>query len=248
MNPIQSSGSAEPFGRSSSQRVSRSVSSSSSESMYGSGGIMGEQRPSGVVRAGGAVLQFPSAVVSYGVTGNLAHAVAVMQAVGEPVAVEERRPALRVVIKPETAFYRKYTEGMLRRYGVMALQKGRVPSLLGRELFRGKVTSYKVHGFDDVVIFVHDVEKCLKLLNEEQRRLVYRIGVQEYTFGEAAAMLRWSLRSTKRRYNEAVDELTAIFQQRGLMEKMPGLGRTERCQEGEAGEVAVSYSPGMSCA
>ncbi len=175
--------------------------------------------------------------------GSLALAVAIMHAEVGPVAVAEPavRPALRVVITPETAFYRKYTEAMLQRYSVMKLQKGRVPSLLGRELFRGKVTSYKVHGFDDVVIFVHDVEQCLRLLNAEQQKLVYRVAVQQYTFGETAAMLRWSLRSTRRRYNEAIDELTAIFQKRGLMEKTPGLNAPVRCLAPEDGEVAVNY-------
>lgn len=204
------------------------------------------------IRGGSAAGGLAGGQLTHAVTGNLAHAVAVMQAVGEPVLVQrettQTRPGLRVVITPETAFYRKYMEGMLRRYGVMKLQKGRVPSLLGRELFRGKVTSYKVHGFDDVVIFVHDVEQCLKLLDAEQQGLVYRVAVQEYTFGEAAAMLKWSLRSTKRRYNEAVDELTAIFQKRGLMEKVPGLKNRNSCQEGEEVGMAVSYSPAMTSA
>jgi hypothetical protein len=179
----------------------------------------------------------------YATDGSLALAVATMHAqVGSAeVTVPAVRPALRVVITPETAFYRKYTEAMLQRYSVMKLQKGRVPSLLGRELFRGKVTSYKVHGFDDVVIFVHDVEQCMRLLDTEQQKLVYRVAVQQYTFGETAAMLRWSLRSTRRRYNEAIDELTAIFQKRGLMEKTPGLKAPVRCLEPEDGEVAVSY-------
>ena len=176
----------------------------------------------------------------YATDGNLALAVVAMhaEAGSAPVVEPAARPALRVVITPETAFYRKYTEAMLQRYSVMKLQKGRVPSLLGRELFRGKVTSYKVHGFDDMVIFVHDVEQCMRLLDTEQQRVVYRVAVQEYTFGETAAMLRWSLRSTQRRYHEAIDELTAIFQKRGLMDKAPGLKGTQLAPE--VG-VAVSY-------
>lgn len=34
-------------------------------------------------------------------------------------------------IAPELAFYRKYTEGLLRRYVKMAMEAGRAPSLLG---------------------------------------------------------------------------------------------------------------------
>ena len=56
-------------------------------------------------------------------------------------------------------------------------------------------------------------------------------------------MLRWSLRSTQRRYNEALDELTAIFQKRKLMEKTPGLKPEDCCQEGEEEGIAVTYTP-----
>jgi|HubBroStandDraft_4_1064222.scaffolds.fasta_scaffold309157_1 hypothetical protein len=85
-------------------------------------------------------------------------------------AQTQAAPALTVprtqrTIEPGLAFYRKYTEGMLRRYMEMSMQSGRVPSLLGRELFRGKVTSCRVQGFDDVVIFVHDVGRCLEQLD-----------------------------------------------------------------------------------
>ena len=60
---------------------------------------------------------------------------------------------------PELAFYRKYTEALLRRYMRLSMVVGRVPSLIGREFFRGNVTHYRVQGFEDVVIFCHDVEK-----------------------------------------------------------------------------------------
>ena len=188
----------------------------------------------------------PAGAPVWATEGNLAKAVAFLHASSatedqQPVAAP--RSPLRVVITPQTAFYRKYTEAMLRRYGAMALQKGRVPSLLGRELFRGKVTSYRIHGFDDVVIFVADVERCLVLLPQEQRRLIVRVAVQEYTLAETASMLRWSFRSTQRRYHEALDELTAIFQKRGLMQQVPGISDAllKSCQEAEVGGVPVTY-------
>ncbi len=175
--------------------------------------------------------------------GNLAHAVDVIQAEGvpEPKAETTGRaaPVFRVVLAPQTAFYRSYTEAMLRRYGVLSMESGRVPSLLGREMFRGKVTNYRVHGFDDVVIFVHDVERCLQLLQPEQQRLIVRVGVQEYTFGEAAAMFGLSLRSVQRRYFEALDELTGIFLKRKLLERVA----TDPCQEGGGSLEVVSHLP-----
>jgi hypothetical protein len=124
----------------------------------------------------------------------------------------------RKVVAPELAFYRKYTEALLRRYAHMSLEMGRVPSLLGKEMFRGKVTNYVVHGFDDVVIFVHDVEKCLAKLNTEQQQLIERIAVQEYGQGEAAVLLGLSLRTVVRRYPDALDKLTKIFLDRKLLD------------------------------
>ncbi len=124
----------------------------------------------------------------------------------------------RAVVSPSLAFYRKYTEGLLRRYAHMSMEAGRVPSLLGKEMFRGRVTNYVVHGFDDVVIFVHDVEKCLEKLDVEQQQLVERIAVQEYTQAEAAELLGLSHRTSIRRYTEALDVLTAIFLERGLLD------------------------------
>ena len=72
-------------------------------------------------------------------------------------AVAERVAAAPPEVTPEPdekpavelAFYRKYTEAMLRRYLRISIQSGRVPSLLGRELFQGNVTSYRVHSFED---------------------------------------------------------------------------------------------------
>ena len=52
----------------------------------------------------------------------------------------------------EMAFYRKYTEGLLRRYVRLSMEAGKVPALLGKEMFRGKVTNYRVKSFEDVVI------------------------------------------------------------------------------------------------
>ena len=129
---------------------------------------------------------------------------------------------------PELAFYRKYTEGMLRRYLRLSMEAGRVPSLMGREMFRGYVTSYRVHGFDDVVIFVYDVEKCLKKLSDGQRLLIERVALQEYTQGEAARLLGMSLRTVVRRYADAVDLLTSIFLEAGLLEPLVA------CQGSEA--------------
>lgn len=145
---------------------------------------------------------------------------------GQAVAMEPQ-PETRGEERPELRFYRKYTEGMLRRYLRLSMEKGRVPSLLGQEMFRGRVTTYKIRSFDDVVIFVHDVEKCLKRLTPTEQDLLERIAIQEYTQGEAAGLLGMSLRSVVRRYAAAVDVLTGHFLETGLLEPLMA------CQDGE---------------
>ncbi|MDE1176732.1 MAG: hypothetical protein PW789_08990 [Edaphobacter sp.] len=125
-------------------------------------------------------------------------------------------------VLPELAFYRKYTEALLRRYTRLSMESGRAPSLLGREMFRGNVTHYKVEGFDDVVIFVHDVEQCLKLLSPDEVYVLRRIAIQEYTQAETAAMLRLPIRTLVRRYDRALDALTRIFLDRRLLKPLAG--------------------------
>lgn len=130
-------------------------------------------------------------------------------------------------VEPEMAFYRKYTEALLRRYNKLSMEKGRTPSLLGQDLFRGRVTHYKVRGFDDVVIFVHDVEQSLKLLAADELNLVRRIAIQEYTQVEVAQRMRMPTRTLVRRYERALDALTRILLERRILEPLAGCQGTE---------------------
>lgn len=146
-----------------------------------------------------------------------------------PQVVEEvvHQAARPKAVTTSLAFYRKYTEALLRRYAHMALELARVPSLLGREMFRGKVTNCVVHGFDDVVIFVHDMENCLARLNPQQQQLVERIAVQQYTQEEAAAMMGLPVRTLLRHYDRTLDVLTKLLLERKLLEPLIA------CQEGK---------------
>ena len=86
-------------------------------------------------------------VLAYAGTLELVERRGPIRVVPPEVTVEEVAPP-----RKQMAFYRKYTEAMLRRYVAMSMEAGRTPSLLGRELFRGKVTSYNVRSFEDVVM------------------------------------------------------------------------------------------------
>lgn len=131
-------------------------------------------------------------------------------------AVEEAvaQPAPEV----ELAFYRKYTEAVLSRYLRLSMETGRVPSLLGQEMFRGHVTRGRVKSFEDVVIFVHDIEGCLKQLEPSQQYLMRKIALQGHTQEEVAATTGMSLRTVIRRYWESLDAMTKLLLDRRLME------------------------------
>lgn len=128
-----------------------------------------------------------------------------------------KRNAVQVPLS-SVQFYRRYTEMLLRRYMQVSMRMGRVPSVLGNCAFRGRVSSRPVESFEDAVIFVYDVERCLGKLCPEDRELISRIALQEYTQAEAADLTGQSQRSVVRKYGEAVDTLTRIFLEKDLLE------------------------------
>jgi hypothetical protein len=171
-------------------------------------------------------------VVVFSQTGNLPKvwAVADMEvAEVSPTQVSKARPGAPL-LAPEVAFYRKYTEALLRVYLRMSTEAGRVPSLLGRELFRGNVTHCKVRSFEDVVIFCHDMEQMIAKLERLEQGLIKRVALQEFTVVEAAGMLGISLRNSIRLYRKALDNLTWMLLRAGMLE-IAG-HRPKSCQEG----------------
>jgi hypothetical protein len=106
------------------------------------------------------------------------------------------------------AFYRKHTERMLRRYLYASMQVGRAPSILGDPVGRGWASSRPVRTFEDAVIFVLDMEKCLDALSSLDRQLLSRVVLQEYTQAEAATLIGMSVRAVSYKFPDALDRLT----------------------------------------
>ncbi len=109
------------------------------------------------------------------------------------------------------AFYRKHTEKMLRRYLYASMLVGRAPSILGEPVGRGWVSSRKVKTFEDAVIFVLDIEHCLKKLTPVHQSILSRIVLQEYTQAETADILGVSERAISYKYKQALDSLTELL-------------------------------------
>jgi hypothetical protein len=115
------------------------------------------------------------------------------------------------------AFYRKHTENLLRRYLYASLQVGRSPNLLGESVGRGWVSSRRVRTFEDALIFVLDVERCVERLTPIDRQLISRIVLQEYTQAETAALLRISIRTVCTKLPLAIDRLTERLVEANLL-------------------------------
>ena len=143
-------------------------------------------------------------------------------------SARERKPAVRgdgkaaektAADAPDAslAFYRKHTESMLRRYLYASMQVGRAPAILGEPITRGWVSSRPVRTFEDAVIFVLDVERCLNRLGALDRHLLSRIILQEYTQVETATLLGMSVRAISYKFPLALDHLTEKLLETGLL-------------------------------
>jgi hypothetical protein len=155
-----------------------------------------------------------------------------------PEPVTEQTEELRDG-EQERRIYRRRTVAMLRRYMRYSIETGRLPSLLGREFFRSKVTQYTVVTFEDRVIFVHDMEMCLERLDEFSQRLIARHILQEHDQAATAKLLHCNERTVRRLTPLALDLLSDILLEVGLMERIEATVENS-CQGGKEGQNSVS--------
>ncbi len=115
--------------------------------------------------------------------------------------------------------YRDRTVALLKRYARASVEVGRLPSLLGRECFRARVSSYPMTSFEDIVIFVHDMDTALGRLNPFQQRLIAMNVLEEYSLPEVARLLPCPLRTVEREVPDALDLLSRAFLESGLIKQ-----------------------------
>ena len=113
---------------------------------------------------------------------------------------------------------------MLQKFMSVSLDLGRLPSVLGGELFRSKVTSYRISTFEDLVIFVIDFNACFSRLGEAAQRFIALHAFQEHTKEEAAARMGCDVRNARRIYCDALDELTEILLRFEMIEPIDWIG------------------------
>ena len=116
--------------------------------------------------------------------------------------------------------YRRRTIALLRRYSRASVEVGRLPSLLGREFFRSRVTSYNMKNFEDIVIFVADMDQALEKLGPLERKLLAMNVLEEYTVPEVARLVGYTQRTVERFLQDAIDQLSRILLAAGLLERL----------------------------
>jgi len=158
-----------------------------------------------------------------------------------PLAPVAAGPVLR---SADLWLYRERTVALLRRYLRISIEVGRLPSLLGRELFRSKVTSYRMTSFEDGVIFVHDVEHAIEQLTDFWQQLIALVVFQDHTRDEAAEILRCGRRTVCREFADALDRVSELFLEGGLLNRLPSVPVENSCQEGKEGQFCVSDCKG----
>ncbi|MGB9072907.1 MAG: hypothetical protein WCC22_09560 [Terriglobales bacterium] len=144
-------------------------------------------------------------------------------------AVLWRVMAVTEVAEPETPAgdavdlwpYRDRTVALLKRYGQASVEVGRLPSLLGREFFRSRITSYSKMSFEDIVILVLDVEMAIERLHPLHKKLIAMSVLEEFSFPEVAQLVPCPLRAVEREVPEALDRLSRMFLDGGLIRELP---------------------------
>jgi hypothetical protein len=132
--------------------------------------------------------------------------------------------------------YRPYTRALLRRYFRMAVDIGRLPSILGGLCFRARVSSYRLHTFEDAVIFVHDIERVFDRIERPSMEIIAGVVLLEYSVPEAALRLGITVQRAERRYASALDSLSAALLEVGLLRPV--------FTSGEDGGLDDSIRPG----
>lgn len=122
---------------------------------------------------------------------------------------------------PDLWLYRNKTISLLRRYMRWSLEAGRVPSLLGREIFRSRITAHSARTFEDKIIFLYDVERCLDRFDDFDQQLIARAILQEHSHEATARMLHCTRRTVERRLPGLLDELSDAFLRAELLVPFP---------------------------
>jgi predicted DNA-binding protein (UPF0251 family) len=121
--------------------------------------------------------------------------------------------------EPETVCYRGQALAIVRHFFEMSCQLGRLPSILGREFFRAKVSHHAIPSFEDQALFSHDIRQSLMKLDEDEMQVLTLVGLYDLNLDEAAEILHWSTGYISQRFAQALSRLTQILLDNGLLRR-----------------------------
>ena len=158
-----------------------------------------------------------------------------------------KRPKEITCARPDALFFRAQTLAIVRHFFEISCQIGRLPSILGREFFRAKVSCHGIPSFEDRAVFVHDVERALARLNSQNLEVVSLVGLYQYSLEEVATLLHRSRTTVVVRFTEAVDTLAQIFLESGLLREDNPDRRIRRFDAKKAKPQVAELPPKKPC-
>jgi len=135
---------------------------------------------------------------------------------GAPAPASEK-PVEEIDPRPEMVCFRGQTLALVRHYVELSSQLGRLPSLMGREFFRARVSHHAIPSFEEQAVFVRDVELSIGKLSAEHQEIVMIAGLYNFTHDEIAGMLHISRSAVRTWFAEALDALSEIFLRAGIL-------------------------------
>ena len=121
----------------------------------------------------------------------------------------------------EYAMFRKHTLKLLRYYFKLSLDYGRIPSVLGGQVMRSRVSHTKMYTVEDDTIFLHDMNRCMEQeLSETELRIVALVVFMDHTLEETGAILQYCEKQIRRIYPNVLDRLTRAFCERELLDRL----------------------------
>jgi len=129
----------------------------------------------------------------------------------EPVVPADDGPPPQADPRPEMLCFRGQTLALVRHFFELSCQVGRLPSLLGREFFRARVSHHNIPSFEEQAVFARDIELCLAKLSDDHAEIITLVGLYDFSQDEVAEMLRYSRTVVHRWFSEALDALSEIF-------------------------------------
>lgn len=110
---------------------------------------------------------------------------------------------------------------LLQRFFRTSLLLGRMPSVMGGNAFRSNLRGTHPRAFEDAVLFVCDVERCLRSLEPLDQKIIAICVLEDRSEWEAARLFRSHQAHISRRLGEVLDLLHETFCRLGLLPPLP---------------------------